>query len=79
MIILGIIFLFLISFNIAKCQQSCSNYANFYSDPYGGIYGQVEIPNVPFQTNSFFEIELSVAARLPSVNTNIIMNINCNN
>ena len=78
MIIWEIISLFLINFNIAKCQQSCSNFANYYSDPYGGIYGQVEIPNVPFQTNSFFEVELSAAARLPKVNSNIIMN-NCNN
>ncbi|KAL7017390.1 hypothetical protein ACKWTF_010355 [Chironomus riparius] len=72
-----IIFLFLINFSIAKCQ-SCSNFANFYSDHYGGIFGQVEIPRVPFQSYSFFEVELSVAARLPSNNDWKIVILNTN-
>ena len=71
MIILEIIFVILININIAKCQQSCSDFANYYADYYG-TYGQVEIPDVPLQQNLFFEIELSLAARLPSVNNNLI-------
>ena len=66
MIILEVIFVILINFNVAKCQQSCTDIANYYSDYYE-TYGQVEISHVPLQQNSFFEIELSVAARLPSV------------
>lgn len=71
MIIWEVIFIILINFSIAKCQQSCSGIANFYSDYYG-TYGQVQISHVPLQQNSNFGIELSVAARLPSVNSNII-------
>lgn len=71
MIIFKVIFIILINSNIVKCQQSCSYLANYFSD-YNGIYGRVEIPHVPLQTITLFEIELSVAARLPSVSTSLV-------
>ncbi|KAL7034192.1 hypothetical protein ACKWTF_007888 [Chironomus riparius] len=77
MIILEVIFIILINFSIAKCQQSCSDIANFYSDYYG-TYGQVQISHVPLQQNSNFGIELSVAARLPSSNDWKIILVNKN-
>jgi len=69
--VLKIIFIIFINFNILKCQQSCSDIANYFTDYYG-IYGRVEIPHVPLKHTTFFEVELSVAARLTSVNKNFI-------
>ncbi|XP_070492218.1 uncharacterized protein [Chironomus tepperi] len=67
MILFGIIFVNLIIFDTAKCQRSCSDIANFYSDN-NGIYGLAEFFNVPIQQENLFKIELSVAARLPNGN-----------
>lgn len=69
--VLEIIFIIFINFNIFECQQSCSDIANYFSDYYG-TYGRVEIPHVPLEQNTIFEIELSVAARLTSVNKNLM-------